>query len=104
MSEIDQVIDLVKQSQKAGWQAPTDHPDLVATKETKRLHTLFANLQSDAESRKLPADYQTRLTSAIATTEQLDAAVRAGQATEAEKLLTAVNKSCKECHVVYRDN
>ncbi len=103
MAEIDQVIDLVKQSHQAGWQAPSDHPDLVATKETKRLHTLFANLQHDVESRELPADYQARLTKVIAMSEQLDAAVRAGQAPDAEKLLTAINKSCKECHVAYRD-
>lgn len=103
MAEIDMVIDLVKQSHKAGWQAPTDHPDLVAIKETKRMHTLFANLRNDPQSQQLSADYQTRLGKAIAMTEQLDVAVRAGQAPEAEQLLTAINKSCKDCHVAYRD-
>jgi hypothetical protein len=103
MAEIDQVVDLVKQSHQAGWRAPSDHPDLVATKETKRLHTLFANLQNDPESQKLPVDYQGRLTSVITMAEQLDAAVRGGRAADSERLLTAINKSCKECHVAYRD-
>lgn len=103
MSEIDQVIDLVKQAQKAEWKAPAEHPDLVAVHETKRLSTLFAGLANDAESKRLPADYQDKLRHAIELTDKLDAAVRNGQGGEAEQHLTAINKSCKDCHTLYRD-
>ena len=103
MSEIDQVIDLVKQAHKAGWKAPAEHPDLVATHETKRLATLFAGLEHDAESSKLPADYQQKLRHAIELTAKLDAAVRAGQGTEAGEAVAAIGQSCKDCHKLYRD-
>jgi protein tyrosine phosphatase (PTP) superfamily phosphohydrolase (DUF442 family) len=103
MAEIDQVIDLVKQAQQAGWSAPQDHPDLVATKETARLASLFADLAQDRESVAMPADYQAMLAKSIEQTKALDAAVRAADAPRAKELLTAINKSCKECHVVHRD-
>lgn len=103
MAEIDLVIDLVKQAHKAGWKPPGDHPDLVPTKETKRLHTLYANLKNDQESLALPADYQQMLQQAIDASAALDAAVRAGDAAAAEQYLAAINKGCKQCHVVYRD-
>jgi protein tyrosine phosphatase (PTP) superfamily phosphohydrolase (DUF442 family) len=103
MAEIDQVIDLVKQAHHAGWKAPEDHPDLVPAKETARLKTLFANLANDPESRQLPADYQTQLIKVIEASDGLDAAVRDRRAEVAEKLLAAINKSCKDCHASYRD-
>jgi protein tyrosine phosphatase (PTP) superfamily phosphohydrolase (DUF442 family) len=103
MAEIDAVNDLVKQAKDAGWKAPTDHPDLVATKETARLAALFAALQKDAESTKLPQDYQTKLARSIELSDALDKALRANDAANADKHLAALNKGCKECHVVYRD-
>lgn len=104
MAEIDLVFDLVKQAQKAKWQAPKDHPDLVPTKETKRLHDLYAGLHKDADSIKMPADYQKMLDEEIANTRALDAAVRGGNSADADKLFDVVSKSCKACHVKYRDN
>jgi cytochrome c556 len=103
MAEIDMVIDLVKQAKDAGWKAPADHPDLVATKETARLATLFAGLTKDAESNAFPADYQDKLQRSIAASAALDAAVRGNDAANAEKRLTELTKGCKECHVAYRD-
>ena len=103
MAEIDLVFDLVKQSEQAGWKAPTDHPDLVAPKETARLASLFAALQTDAESQAQPADYQAMLTRSIERSAALDAAVRTGDAKAAGELLAALAKGCKECHVQFRD-
>ncbi len=103
MAEIDLVIDLVKQAHQAGWQAPTDHPDLVATKETARLARLFANLKNDGESVAYPADYQAMLGKSIAASAALDEAVRSKDTAAAEKHLGAITKGCKECHVPYRD-
>jgi protein tyrosine phosphatase (PTP) superfamily phosphohydrolase (DUF442 family) len=104
MAEIDLVFDLVKQAQKAGWKAPQDHPDLVATKETKRLALLFADLADDADSQALPADYQSRLQHSIECSAALDGAVRAGEAGRADQLLEQLGKSCKQCHQDHRDN
>lgn len=104
MAEIDLVFDLVKQAKEAGWKAPDDHPDLVAKKESARLARLFANLQQDADSVKLPEDYQTMLRHSIDLTAQLDEAVQRGEHARAEELYAAVQKSCKDCHKDYRDN
>lgn len=103
MAEIDKVIDLVKQAHEAGWQAPTEHPDLVASKETGRLAQLFANLRGQPESQALPGDYQTRLGAAIEHSAALDAAVRTGHAEAAAAALARLKQSCKECHAIYRD-
>jgi hypothetical protein len=103
MAEIDQVIDLVKQAHQAGWQPPSDHPDLVPAKETQRLAILFANLRTDGESTARPADYQGMLQQAIDASAALDVAVRGNDRTAAEKQLTLLTRSCKECHAAYRD-
>jgi protein tyrosine phosphatase (PTP) superfamily phosphohydrolase (DUF442 family) len=103
MAGIDAVFDLVKQSAQAGWKAPDDHPDLVATKETARLASLFAELEHDAESKALPADYQQQLQQAIEQSRALDAAVRKADSKQAAELLAALGKGCKSCHVTYRD-
>lgn len=103
MSEIDLVFDLVKRAQKAGWKAPKDHPDLFAPKETKRLAALFAGLPHDADSEKLPADYQTQLQHAIELGRQLDAAVQASDFPAADGVFERMGKSCKDCHQTYRD-
>lgn len=104
MSEIDLVFDLVKQASKAKWSAPAEHPDLVATKETARLASLFTQLENDPDSRRLPADYQDKLRHGIETARGLDAAAQKGDAATADKLVETLGKSCKECHAKYRDN
>jgi protein tyrosine phosphatase (PTP) superfamily phosphohydrolase (DUF442 family)/cytochrome c556 len=103
MVAIDDVFDLVKQAQQAGWKAPADHPDLVASKETARLARLFEALPDDAESKVHPDDYQQKLAAAITMAAALDAALQANDGAAADKQLKALTKSCKECHVVYRD-
>ncbi|MBM3972636.1 MAG: hypothetical protein FJ301_00835 [Planctomycetes bacterium] len=103
MAEIDAVIDLVKQAKDAGWKAPADHPDLVAGKETARLAKLFATLANDTESKEFAADYQQKLERSIAASAALDAAMRGNDAATADAQLAVLGKSCKECHVSYRD-
>jgi protein tyrosine phosphatase (PTP) superfamily phosphohydrolase (DUF442 family) len=103
MAEIDLVFDLVKQAHQAGWQAPTDHPDLVPKRETRRMQVLFAQLRRDPDSVKHPEAYQTLLGRAIAASEALDAAVQADDHAQADALLETLGKGCKECHKSYRD-
>lgn len=104
MAEVDLVFDLVKQAQKAKWSPPKDHPDLVPTKETRRLYDLLAGLENDPDSQKLPADYQAMLDDEIERTRALDAAVRSGDAALADTLFETIGKGCKACHAKYRDN
>lgn len=103
MAEIDLVHDLVKTAKEAKWQAPSFHPDLLASKETRRLRDLFARLADDADSKKLDAGYQTILLRAIDEVTKLDEAVRNGDAATADTLFDRVGKTCKECHKTYRD-
>lgn len=103
MAEIDQVIDLVRQSHEARWKAPDDHPDLVAEKETGRLATLIASLRDDGESQQYPADYQQHLRHSIEAAEKLHRAVRDGNAIQAAQMLSTLSQSCKACHHTYRN-
>ena len=103
MAEIDQVIDLVRQSHEAKWRAPDDHPDLVAEKETQRLSELFKSLLSDEESLAHPAEYQRFLNNSIKVSERLDQAVRSQNAIQAAQMLSTLATSCKTCHRTYRN-
>ncbi len=103
MAEIDQVIDLVRQSHEAKWRAPDDHPDLVAEKETQRLSELFKSLLSDEESLAHPAEYQRFLNNSIKVSERLDQAVRGQNAIQAAQMLSTLATSCKTCHRTYRN-
>lgn len=103
MAELDQVIDLVKQAKEAGWRAPDDHPDLVAAKETSRLHSLLLGMRKDEESLGYPDDYQQILGQAITASMRLDEAVRGGDGEAAATSLDALAQSCKSCHKSYRD-
>lgn len=103
MAEIDQVIDLVRQAHDAKWQAPDDHPDLVAKKETQRLAELMRSLRADVESQQFPADYQQQLEHSIEVSTKLNDAVHAGNAIQAAQLLATLGKSCKSCHRTYRN-
>jgi protein tyrosine phosphatase (PTP) superfamily phosphohydrolase (DUF442 family) len=104
MAEIDSVFENVTAAQKAGWAAPKDHPDLVPQKESKRLQSLFGQLENDAESKAHPADYQQMLGKSLAAAKALDAAVAAGDKAAADAQYQTIQKSCKECHKVHRDN
>tara|TARA_R110002096_G_scaffold108799_1_gene238114 strand:- start:5852 stop:7015 length:1164 start_codon:yes stop_codon:yes gene_type:complete len=103
MSEIDQVIDLVKQAHEAGWKAPDDHPDLVAPKETARLHQLFRRLRDEPESLNHASEYQSMLGDSIAASKKLDDAVRNGNALQAEQSLSTLSQGCKTCHRSFRN-
>jgi protein tyrosine phosphatase (PTP) superfamily phosphohydrolase (DUF442 family) len=103
MAEMDQIIDLVRQSHQARWQAPDDHPDLVAEKETERLASLIASLRDDSESKQYPAGYQQHLQHSIEVSEKLHRAVRDGNAIQAAQMLSTLGQSCKTCHRTYRN-
>jgi protein tyrosine phosphatase (PTP) superfamily phosphohydrolase (DUF442 family) len=103
MSEIDTVWDNLLHTQKAGWQTPADHPDLVPTKEARRLASLYAQLLQDPDSKQRPAAYQTLLQEAIAQSAALDAAVASGDHASAEAQFALLQKGCKACHKDHRD-
>jgi len=103
MSEIDTVWDNLIHTQKAAWQPPADHPDLVPAKEARRLASLYAQLLQDPDSKQRPAAYQTLLQEAIAQSAALDAAVASGDHATAEAQFALLQKGCKACHKDHRD-
>ena len=103
MSELDEVLDRVRQSQRAGWRAPDDHPDLVAEKEAGRLAELLSSLRNDVESQRYPPDYQRHAASSIQAGRALHAAVRDADVQRASQMLTTLTNSCKACHRTYRN-
>jgi protein tyrosine phosphatase (PTP) superfamily phosphohydrolase (DUF442 family) len=104
MSEVDTVFENVIHLQKAAWATPTDHPDLVPSKETSRLHSLFVQMHGDADSQKHAAAYQALLAKTIDQARALDAAVKANDHTAADRQFGHLQKACKECHKAHRDN
>jgi protein tyrosine phosphatase (PTP) superfamily phosphohydrolase (DUF442 family) len=103
MAAIDLVFDNLKVVSKTQWRPTESHPDLVPAREAKRLAELVRGLRDDAESKAHPADYQDLLATMIAAAEQLEAAVQAGDVDQATAQFDRAGKSCKQCHVSYRD-
>ncbi|MBL8725240.1 MAG: cytochrome c [Planctomycetes bacterium] len=104
MSEVDVVFENVTHLQKAAWATPADHPDLLPSKETSRLHNLFVQMHGDADSQQHGAAYQALLAKAIDQAQALDAAVKANDRNAADAQFGALQKNCKECHKAHRDN
>ena len=70
---------------------------------SEQLHALFAGMRDDTESKAHPEDYQQKLAAAIAISASLEAAVKADDGAAADQQLAALTRSCKACHVVWRD-
>lgn len=108
MVEMDEVFDLLKAIEKAGWKAPKDHPDLVPVAEAGRLADIFRNLRDDANVQKKPAEFSAWLLADSKKAEALEADLAKwrgdGFAPEAlSQHMKVLAASCKECHVKYRD-
>jgi protein tyrosine phosphatase (PTP) superfamily phosphohydrolase (DUF442 family) len=105
MSQVDEVNDLLKSAAKAKWQVPADHPDLVPAAEAMRLRDLFGALEHDKDCLAASADFRTILTEARTSARALAEALGpGGDATARDQHFAAIGKSCKDCHVRFRDN
>jgi len=104
MVEIDDVFEHLKSIEKAGWNVPADHPDLVPAAEAGRLADLLRNLRDDEHTQARPAEFASALLIASKEVETVEEGLQSGAA---PALLSAkfkiVANTCRQCHVNYRD-
>ena len=112
MVDIDVAWDNLKAVQRAGWIAPTDHPDLVPAAEAGRLADTLRFLLDDVRVTQMPEEFRTLLARNAADAQSLEELLAKGTATAkpspevAERLnaiATSIAATCKACHSAHRD-
>jgi hypothetical protein len=105
MLEIDQTADHLKAIEKAGWNPPADHPDLVPAAEAGRLADLHRLLVGGPYAARKPAGFTTMLTATASHAQSLEDMIASGEkdAAKLSERFKIVMASCKECHAKYRD-
>lgn len=103
MVNVDETTDALKAIEKAGWKAPSDHPDLVPAAEAGRLADLFRTVHDPKMSTR-PAEFATMMQSQSDHAAALEKSLLAGAAaTELSAQLKVVTQSCTQCHARFRD-
>ncbi|MBL8885770.1 MAG: cytochrome c [Phycisphaerales bacterium] len=107
MVEIDEINDHLKLIEKAGWQSPADHPDLVPAAEAGRLADLFRISAESTKAKSKPPTFLGALKQDAERIAALEAMLIAQEKYKDIKKLSdtfkQVQASCKDCHTKYRD-
>ncbi len=104
MAEAQDAYDHLAEIKNAGWVAPARHPDLVPLTEAGRLENLMRAMLTDPENAKYDTEFSGYMRASHDATVAFEAALRAQRpGAELQQLLSAINASCKSCHVRYRD-
>jgi protein tyrosine phosphatase (PTP) superfamily phosphohydrolase (DUF442 family) len=102
MARIDRAYDELKLCQKANWQPPDDHPDLVPRAEAALVRQQFRE-----SARLLTKDHEARfkawLAEAEATAGKLEQAIERQRPGEASASFRQLEKACQRCHAAYRN-
>lgn len=104
MVETDEVFERLKSIEKAAWQTPADHPDLVPAAEAGRLADLFRVLTESEYTQRKGGEFLAQMQQAHGEAQLLEDWIIAG--TEPARLseqFKLVGASCKSCHAQYRD-
>jgi hypothetical protein len=111
MVKVDERWDGLKAIQKAGFRPPAGHPDVDPTAEALQLLELFRESSRLPESQAKGGQFLQEMTSAEnlanALYESMSAHAKHSSPDSLRALeasFSAVGKSCKSCHVRYRDN
>jgi len=110
MVEAARSFDPLKEMSKTGWKPDAEHPDLDASNESAKLAGLFAAMQDSDESRGQPADHRRWMETSAkesAALKDLLAKSKKGDAAagkEAVEVFRRLDKSCNDCHAVYRNH
>lgn len=105
MVAVDEVVERLKLIEKAGWKAPSNHPDLVPAAEAGQLADLLRTLADDAEVKPKPDDFHRQLARNAAEAQALEDLLVAPQidVVRLGEQFKVINASCKECHRAHRD-
>lgn len=105
MIEIDEINERLKLIEKANWQVPESHPDLVPAAEAGQMADLLRLLAEGDRARNGPAGFAAELRNneslAAALEEMLAAGEKDGKRLSAQ--FARLAEGCKHCHVKYRD-
>ncbi|MBL8762193.1 MAG: cytochrome c [Phycisphaerae bacterium] len=105
MVELDEINEHLKLIEKAGWQAPKEHPDLVPVAEAGRMADMLRVLAGGDRASSKPADFARALRDNAELAQQLEDALLAGEndGVTLSGKFKAVGASCKDCHTKFRD-
>lgn len=103
MIAIDEAIDSVLRIQRAEWNTPTDHPDLVGAAEVGMIVDTFRNIQLRTDTTHFSDDFERQLVNAMHQASILEEALLQELPKEAlDKYLQQVEQSCINCHSSFR--
>lgn len=107
MVEMDAVHDHLLLIRKAGWKAPTNHPDLVPAAEAGRLADLYRAMLAGEYAKRKSDDFNALLKRGMDEAQALEDRLAAAGAAPDPAWLDAqtalITATCKDCHVRYRD-
>jgi hypothetical protein len=102
MAQVDRAFDNLKLCRDVKWTVPPDHADLVPAQEAlllqEGLHEAGRNLDEGYDEQ-----FKTWLADVEAQAIELRAALQDQNATRATAIAAQIERTCKQCHVAYRD-
>jgi protein tyrosine phosphatase (PTP) superfamily phosphohydrolase (DUF442 family) len=104
MVQINDAVSHLSAIDKAGWQTPANHPDLVPAAEAGRLADLLRVLHDDPSKKDYPAEYSQAFLKDSQLVETLEEGILNNESPQllSEKF-KAIQQSCKDCHATFRD-
>lgn len=103
MVDVDEKWEHLGDVRKAKWSVPAHSPDIDPPHQALLLRESFTELLRAAKAGNEPADYLEQMAYAESSAAALESALREKNADKAEAAYKAVEKTCKTCHVAYRD-
>ena len=105
MVAIGHTHDHLKLIAEAGWQVPSDHPDLDPAHEALLMREHFAELLRTEYVQEESDAFKELLQNSEAASQALENALRnrANGFREAERLLASITANCRACHQRFRD-
>jgi protein tyrosine phosphatase (PTP) superfamily phosphohydrolase (DUF442 family) len=105
MVQIDKHWEHLKQTQKAGWRSPADHPDLDPAHEVLQVQEHLHESDRLESSSGRTEQFRKLLAASEASTKSLHAilSVPAVDKNAADSAFRFANESCTSCHKAYRD-
>lgn len=105
MVTIDGMFDRLKAVQKAGWEAPKNHPDVSPQHEAVLLWEQFRELGRTEDVAQRTEDFRRKLHASERITEQLRDALRekSRDTVAADLAFKQIGESCLNCHERYRN-
>lgn len=104
MSYIDRRWDFVNMGSKAKWGALAEHPDIDVAHEVGMIENSFRTLIGEEPKKAQPdARFLGYLREAQSAASELEAAIRASAAEQADRSFARLKKSCEACHADYRN-